>query len=653
MDRRNFLQIAGLGASGLAAGCRVDGDLSLRAPKPGSLADTGSVGLDTGDTAATSDTGSPADTGAPVDTDPADPTLADTGPALDDRLPRSIMSTAGAELDVELSVLSGTLPSDMDGHAFIVHPIPEGDGAPLFVGEGVVMRLDFRSDGVGLKSRIMRSPCHYADVATQGSSSGFSTVSFARMSWSLGMRAFLNTGFQPMGDRLLVTSDAARPWEIDPETLEMVTPVGRQDEWSTALPSWIESLTNWPFPLVMSTAHPGWDHEAEHLYTVAYGMSVLGSTTYTHLVRWDGRSDLEAYELVDEEGQVIEITQSVHQLAVTRDHVVLNDTAFVVELEKSWDEAAMREQSPDTILYIVRKSDLRGGGGQVTAHTVLIPRESVHFLVDYDDSDGIVLHLSHNPAADPSEVLQEGDVRADTGAPVPSDLLGLVVAPTDLGCVGRHVVDTSSFTLRESTVVYDEAFWGGPALVTWRGSETPERHEKLWWASVGLHGEQRVARVEDAYADHPYREVALDDLVEAPPRLSCVDVTTLEVLDLYEAPAGRLLLSPVFVPRAGSTASDDGYIVATMISDDEDTAGSSGDEIWVFDARDLAQGPVARLGHTQLDLPFTLHTTWMPSVARRTASYQVSIRDDLWAAVSEHDMELQALFELYVYPPFE
>ena len=450
-----------------------------------------------------------------------------------------------------------------------------------------------------------------------------------------------------------MTSDASRPWELDPESLEMVTPLGRQEEWSTALPSWIEGLTNWPFPLVMSTAHPGWDHEEEELYTVAYGMSVLGSTTYTHLVRWDGRSDLDVFELVDEEGQVVEITQSVHQLCVTRDHVIINDTAFVVELEKAWDDSAMREQAPDSILYVIRKDDLRGGSGQVTARTVLIPRESAHFLVDYDDSDGIVMHLSHNPGADPSEVLQEGDVRADTGVEVSSDLLGLIVAPTDLGCLGRYVLDTSTYTVRESTVAYDEAFWGGPALVTWRGSETPEAHAKLWWASLGLNGETRVQRVEDAYADHPYREVALDDLPEAAPQLCCVDATTLEVLDVYAAPAGRLLLSPIFVPRDGGRGEDDGYIVATMISDDEDTAGSSGDEIWIFDARDLAQGPLVRLGHTELDLPFTLHTTWMPSVQARTASYGVSLRDDLWEAVSKHDMELQALFELYVYPPFE
>jgi len=581
-----------------------------------------------------------------------DPTLAETGPELEDRIPRSLMSSEGLELDIDLTVLAGELPDDLAGHAFLVHPIPLGGGSPLFVGEGVVVRLDFEPDRVALKSRMLRSPCYYADQATLGGSDGFSTVSFSRMSWSLGMRAFLNTALQPMGERLVVTSDASRPWELDPVRLELVTPVGRQDEWATALPSWIESFTSWPFPLVMSTAHPAWDHEAEALYSVAYGMSVLGSATYTHLVRWDGSSDLDVFELVDEDGAVVEITQAVHQIGVSRNFVVLDDTAFVVELEKAWDDTAMREQSPDTILYVVKKSDLTGGG-TVKAHTLLIPRESVHFLVDFDDSDGLVIHLAHNPGADASEVVQDGDERADTGDAVSSELHGLPVAPTDLGCVGRYVVDTASMTLRESTVSYDEAFWGGPALVTWRGSETPERHEKLWWASVGLHGENRVQRIEDAYADHPYREVALSDLPSAPAGLCCVDTTTLEVVDRYEAPVGRQLLSPVFVPRVGSTESDDGYLVVTMISDDGDTEGSSGDEFWIFDARDLAQGPLARLGHAALDLPFTLHTTWMPTIAERSASYKVSVRDDLWPQVSELDLELQTLFELHVYPPFE
>ena len=197
MRRRNLLQIAGLGASSLAAGCRGGGELGLRAPRPSGF-DSGTAAIDTGDTGSIGDTGAPADTETPIDTgSPADPTLADTGPELDARMPRSVMSTAGRELDVDLTVLSGTLPDDLSGHGFIVHPIPQGGGSPLFVGEGVLMRLDFRPDGVGLKSRMLRSPCHYADEATQGTSYGFSNVSFSRISWSLGMRAFRTRACSP------------------------------------------------------------------------------------------------------------------------------------------------------------------------------------------------------------------------------------------------------------------------------------------------------------------------------------------------------------------------------------------------------------------------------------------------------------------------
>jgi hypothetical protein len=40
---------------------------------------------------------------------------------------------------------------------------------------------------------------------------------------------------QDSHDRLLVTYDAGRPYEIDTETLEIVTPVGANKEWQGEL----------------------------------------------------------------------------------------------------------------------------------------------------------------------------------------------------------------------------------------------------------------------------------------------------------------------------------------------------------------------------------------------------------------------------------
>jgi len=106
------------------------------------------------------------------------------------------------------------------------------------------------------------------------------------------------------------------------------------------------------------------------------------------------------------------------------------------------------------------------------------------------------------------------------------------------------------------------------------------------------------------------------------------------------------------VPRMGSQSDTDGYIITWVCSDDETTEGSSGDELWIFDAADLNQGPIARLGHPDLNIPFTLHTAWMPRVERRTANYSVPIRDDIGEAVNRQSNSIRAMFENEVYPHF-
>jgi len=474
------------------------------------------------------------------------------------------------------------------------------------------------------------------------------------MSMTLGFRNQANTGFLPMGDRLLVTYDAGRPHEIDTETCEIVTQVGGNSEWSGILPDWLEAFVNWPFPLNMSTAHPAWDHESAEMFTVNHGVSILGTEAYTKLVRWDGQGALESWDVVLEDGTPVEIVQSVHQMAATREYIVLMDTAFLVELDVVFSGGEARAQSPDTAMYIISRADL-GRSSEVTARQVVIPRECVHFLADFDSSGReLVLYLAHNTAADPSEFLGPDDVRADTGQPVRSDLIGLPAAPTDIGGFGRYVIDPETGALTDSALLFDDLLWGGPALVATRGPEIPDRHTVMYWACAGLSPELRLQRVEGLYADHPYRRVSLDDLPAdgMPGTLVRIDCQTAEIGDSYSFPAGRVGLSPVFVPREGSTGEMDGYLICTVMSDDVDTPGSSGDEFWVFDAADLAQGPVARLGHIDLDLPFTLHTAWIPEIGPRTARYRVDMRTELEGDVSTLDGDLQRIFEDEVYSRF-
>ena len=61
-----------------------------------------------------------------------------------------------------------------------------------------------------------------------------------------------------------------------------------------------------------------------------------------------------------------------------------------------------------------------------------------------------------------------------------------------------------------------------------------------------------------------------------------------------------------FAPRTSSRAEDDGYLV-TFVADE----ASGASEVYLFEARDIAAGPVVRLAVPQR-VPIGYHTWWVP-----------------------------------------
>ena len=111
-----------------------------------------------------------------------------------------------------------------------------------------------------------------------------------RFSEKLGARNQLNTAFLPMkfseeeGYRLLATWDIGRPYEIDPETLEVITPVGSNSEWRAMNPLMADLPFQppFPFPLVQGSAHPCFDFHTKEMFTVNTGRSL---TTFLSQLR--------------------------------------------------------------------------------------------------------------------------------------------------------------------------------------------------------------------------------------------------------------------------------------------------------------------------------------------------------------------------------
>lgn len=579
--------------------------------------------------------------------------LADTGPALPGRIPLSVMGATGEELDVDLKVLSGRLPREIAGHVFVVGALPFRDGSPVFNGDGIVYRLDLGQGiaGARLKTRIMKTPCYYADMATRGNPDHeFVNLGMIRMSGTLGVRNELNTAFTAFDNRLLVTYDGGRPWELDPESLELITPVGTNADWRSALPA---VMANGVFAPHMSSAHPIWDEYTRELFTVNYGMTLGESMPgWLRLLRWDGQQSVEGWDVHLPDGTPVQILQSTHQVALTRDWLLLFDTSFLVEGEQIFDPSIAHAQRPQTACYLIRRSDLTRGGGTVTARLVTIDRECVHMTADYENPDGrVTVHVAHNTATDASEWLREDDIQPD-GTPVRRDLLGLNPAATDINLIGHHVIDTDAGAVLESRYVeHDDHTWQ-LAFFTHRGQTAPGRHETLYWNSLGFTHETLTQRMVDLYGDYPHRRVPVSSLSSRSGSLFRFDVTGSQIVDAWTFPAGRFASSPQFVPRSGTSEPHKGWLVCTVVSDDASNADSTGDEFWVFDASNLQQGPVARLGHPSVNLGFTLHTTYLPSFGPRNSDYRIQMDTD-HAPVLEHaDAFVQQLFREHVFPHF-
>jgi all-trans-8'-apo-beta-carotenal 15,15'-oxygenase len=69
---------------------------------------------------------------------------------------------------------------------------------------------------------------------------------------------------------------------------------------------------------------------------------------------------------------------------------------------------------------------------------------------------------------------------------------------------------------------------------------------------------------------------------------------------------GQYPSEPLFVPRAGASAEDDGYLLSLVYD-----SRSHASHVAVFDARHLSRGPLARAWFDH-HIPFTVHGVWVP-----------------------------------------
>ncbi|WP_010475399.1 carotenoid oxygenase family protein [Acaryochloris sp. CCMEE 5410] len=355
----------------------------------------------------------------------------------------------------------GPLPSTLKGHVFVIGTaasfdskkienteiyLPTQDGwQHIYSGDGMIYRLDFHNSvhstatpenphpeqpcattqqpgWAHLATRLIKTPDYYADWALESNPKyqkprsdyqqlTFRDAALTRLSIGLGGRNYLNTAWLPLkpkqndSERLLVTWDAGRPYEVDPCSLGLVAPVGLNKDWKPIfdMPAVSRPLQKWfgfpilsqVFPMILSSAHPVYDDHEDAVYMVNGTKSMgsmmqvsrlqpyflkgvlefinkqeeedpsvprmsffnyvvlgvvnvalwlvgillailsfweVGGTDRLFLYRWQGeQTEIEEsnqWEVVTEKGRSIPIYQSVHQMSLTKDYIVISDSSF-------------------------------------------------------------------------------------------------------------------------------------------------------------------------------------------------------------------------------------------------------------------------------------------------------------------------------------
>jgi carotenoid cleavage dioxygenase-like enzyme len=580
--------------------------------------------------------------------------------------PESIMTASLSESSGVLNVLEGQVPNDMFGHVIIAEGIPLEKNHLSPNGKGAVTRLDIADGVISHLRKMINTPSSIMQEHVTGLLDRFNLLGGTiYQSPSMGYMNYCNTAPNYMGDnRFSFSYEGGMPFEFDATTLDLVTPIGDVHEWKSSLPPFIDFFTpkKHLFPQIRTTGHPFFDLETSECFTINYGGNIgsIGiKDAYLKLIHWDLVGQLHSWNVVDRQGNNAYIKATSHSLGVTRNYILIFQTAARVEPTRVLGTINVAPQEHQTPVWIIRKSDLNGTPGNVVADYLELNFDTSDIMCNFDDSGGeVTLYGQYLGAMDKSEQLFNWE-RLYFGGRVAKELSGYPIAPVDVGGLVRARIRIGSYYASEIKqdfkVIRDERLLWDMNDPAYRGHfQFPETFEHIYWSAIGYRPEHVSKRVADAYSDYPQRMFSNDSLPKEaiPSALVHMDCQTMTISDSYSFPDDCVMRTPQFMARENSTAQDDGYIFTAVVRK-YPQENSNGKEYWFFDAKNLAQGPICKLGHNVLNFATTNHALWVPSIgARPVNAYRANYGDFLREKLPLHNREVRQLIEQKLLPQF-
>ena len=536
----------------------------------------------------------------------------------------------------QLFLISGEVPRNIDGSLYIAQCL--GSPKAFMVGDTNIVRLDFDDGQVRLANNLMNTPASLARQGLAQTKYRFDFLGLMYLSPGLGMYSYTEGMYLLPDGRIAVTSDIDRPWVIDKFSLRTATPIGRRDEWLPMMTDSAGEVLGRLFAGYNNSHAMHTDHQTGEVFLVNYQKRQPDGEHPVFLIRWDGRGDFERWLVLNEDGEPIEIEQSLHELVFSKDYILLADTAFVTGTEMffPWNSAPLPNEK--TAVYIIDRRELKPDSKSVTAERVEVNEACIHLVAEYENpDDDLTVYMLHTPATNTAELIQEHD-RDLNGRYFSRRLIGYGTLPVlDLSSIGKHVIDVKQGKVIRSQYLSQMPYTWGPYLYTYMGRQTlPFNGQDLFVMFKGFSKDMLPIRIFNAYKNTGSRRVSLEQMVGGDGlkhnnSICRIATGDLKIVDAYVFPDRVLLLTIACLEAKDDRHS--GYVIAGVVTDQVVEGRSSGHEYWLFPADNLAGGPICKLGHPKLNNSTLFHTVYIPSskvwnIKNHTPPYRISIRED-------------------------
>ncbi len=420
-----------------------------------------------------------------------------------------------------------------------------------------------------------------------------------------------------------------------------------------------------------------------------------GKQTNVWLLRWKGKEQIEKWTLTDQSGYTLQITECMHQTALTKDYIVLTDTAFKFSMDLLVNnpfpnhpdiDRFIRKHLAGTMLpytdcYIVKRAELIAGGGNAIAYKLKtpIPVETIHYSCDYDNSGGkITLYGIHNTAACVAEWIRPYDKSKLSGNQVVDEMISIfALGSMDVNRIGKWVIDVNLLEIDNegSKQYYATGKTDQPDIGpnTWTlglyafrdmisAIKTVPKIKYIWYVANGLDSRLLTEFIYDLYKDYPNRIVPEAEILkltqqDIPQTLVMLSCSNMQPALHFQFEKNMYIRSLQFIPRPTPTPGIeyelDGYLFCTLqagLPQAKPTKYRS--EYWVFDAAKINEGPVCKLNYDGIQFCFTLHSAWMENALPYNLPYDIDIKQDYDPIISKLiDREIiQDFFDKQVYP---